>query len=170
MPTPDTALVYPGQCLIEGTNLSEGRGTTRPFEICGAPWLDAVKLARRMNAAKLPGVTFRPLWFRPTFQKFAGKDCGGVQLHVTDRNTFRPVRTSLHLLAVMREMSGEKFAWRTEVYEFVKDPIAIDLLFGSDRERKHLEAGKPVTELEKAWQAEEDAFRHRRHTALLYDP
>ncbi|HWB03611.1 MAG TPA: DUF1343 domain-containing protein [Verrucomicrobiales bacterium] len=169
MPTPDTALVYPGQCLIEGTNLSEGRGTTRPFEICGAPWLDAVKLARRMDDLKLPGVKFRPAWFRPAFQKHAGIDCGGVQLHVTDRPAFQPVRTSLALLAVMREMSGDKFAWRTEVYEFVKDPIAIDLLFGSSRERKHMEAGKPVPELHSAWKAEEEAWHHRRHTALLYD-
>ena len=169
MPTPDTALVYPGQCLIEGTNLSEGRGTTRPFEITGAPWLDAVKLAGRMNDEKLPGVRFRPVWFRPTFQKFAGQDCGGVQIHVVDRDGFQPVRASLALLAVMRELSGEKFAWRTEVYEFVRDPIAIDLLFGSDRERRHLEAGKPPAELHREWEAEEDAFKHRRHTALLYD-
>jgi uncharacterized protein YbbC (DUF1343 family) len=169
MPTPDTALVYPGQCLIEGTNLSEGRGTTRPFELTGAPWLDAAKLARRMNGEKLPGVKFRPASFRPTFQKHAGLDCGGVQIHVTDRAAFRPVRTSLALLAAMREMSGEKFAWRTEVYEFVKDPIAIDLLFGSDRERKHLEAGNPAAELHAAWQVEEEAFLHRRHTVLLYD-
>ena len=169
MPTPETALVYPGQCLVEGTNLSEGRGTTRPFEIVGAPWLDAPKLARHMNAQMLAGVKFRPAWFRPTFQKHAGVDCGGVQLHVTDRAAFQPVRTSLALLAAMREMSGEKFKWRTEVYEFVSDPIAIDLLFGSDRERKHLEAGKPVTELDAAWQKEEEAFAHRRHTVLLYD-
>jgi uncharacterized protein YbbC (DUF1343 family) len=169
MPTPDTAVVYPGQCLIEGTNLSEGRGTTRPFEIVGAPWLDAAKLAQHMNAQKLPGVKFRPAWFRPTFQKFAGTDCGGVQLHITDRSTFQPVRTSLALLAAMREMSGDKFKWRTEVYEFVSDPIAIDLLFGSDRERKHLEAGKPVTELDAAWKKEEESFAHKRHTVLLYD-
>ena len=135
----------------------------------GAPWLDAVKLARRMDAENLPGVRFRPAWFRPTFQKFAGQDCGGVQMHVTDREAFQPVRSSLALLAAMREMSGDKFAWRTEVYEFVSDPIAIDLLFGSARERKHLEAGKPPADLHSAWQQEETAFRHRRHTALLYD-
>ena len=93
----------------------------------------------------------------------------GVQLHVTDRNVFQPVRTSLALLAVVREMSGDKFAWRTEVYEFVKDPIPIELLFGSARERKHLEAGKAPAELHEAWSKEEEAFRHRRHTVLLYD-
>ena len=169
MPTLDTALVYPGQCLIEGTNLSEGRGTTRPFELCGAPWLDAAKLARRMNDEKLPGVKFRPAWFRPTFQKHAGEDCGGVQLHVTDRADFQPVRTSLALLTAMREMSGAKFAWRTELYEFVREPIAIDLLFGSARERTHLEAGRSWRELPPMWEPEEEAFTHRRHTALLYD-
>lgn len=169
MPTLDTAIVYPGQCLIEGTNLSEGRGTTRPFELCGAPWLDAARLARRMNDEKLPGVRFRAAWFRPTFQKHVGQDCGGVQLHVTDRAAFQSVRTSLALLAAMREMSGDKFAWRTEPYEFVKDPIAIDLLFGSARERTALEAGRPWRELTADWPKEEEAFQQRRHTALLYD-
>jgi uncharacterized protein YbbC (DUF1343 family) len=96
-------------------------------------------------------------------------DCGGVQLHLTDRTAFQPVRTSLALLSVMREMSGDRFAWRTEVYEFVKDPIAIDLLFGSGRERRHLEAGRPLPELHTAWKGEEEAWHHRRHTALLYD-
>jgi uncharacterized protein YbbC (DUF1343 family) len=168
MPTLDTAIVYPGQCLFEGTNLSEGRGTTRPFELCGAPWLDGTKLAQRMNAEKLPGVHFRAAWFRPTFQKHAGKDCGGVQLHVTDRTAFQPVRASLALLAAMREMSGANFAWRTEIYEFVRDPIAIDLLFGSARERLHLEAGQPWRDLLPAWEKEEAAFAHRRHTAFLY--
>jgi uncharacterized protein YbbC (DUF1343 family) len=169
MPTLETAVVYPGQCLLEGTNLSEGRGTTRPFEICGAPWLDATKLARRLNEEKLPGVYFRATWFRPTFQKHANKDCGGVQLHVTDRAAFQPVRTTLALLANIREISGEKFAWRGETYEFVKKPIAIDLLFGSSREREHLTAGRPWRELLPEWEKEEAAFEHRRHMHLLYD-
>ena len=169
MPTLETAVVYPGQCLLEGTNLSEGRGTTRPFEICGAPWLDAVKLARRMADEKLPGVLFRALWFRPTFQKHKDKDCGGVQMHVTDRAAFQPVRTSLALLAVIREMSGAQFAWRGEVYEFKKKPIAIDLLFGSSREREHLDAGHPWRDLLPEWAKEEAEFEHRRHMTLLYD-
>ncbi len=169
MPTLETALVYPGQCLLEGTNLSEGRGTTRPFELCGAPWLDAAKLAQRLNAERHPGIHFRPTWFRPTFQKHAGQDCGGVQLHITDRAAYQPVRTSLALLAAMREMSGGKFAWRTEVYEFVKEPMAMDLLCGSERERLHLEKGQLVPALWPAWEQEEAAFDHRRHVSFLYE-
>jgi uncharacterized protein YbbC (DUF1343 family) len=169
MPTPDTAFVYPGMCLIEGTNLSEGRGTTRPFELCGAPWVNPGELATRLGAEQLPGVRFRPAHFRPTFQKFAGVDCGGVQLHVTDRDAFRPVRTGLAVLAHMRELSGLRFAWRTEEYEFVSDRPAIDLLFGSDRERRALEAGAPWRDIARAWEAEEAAFRAARESFLLYE-
>ncbi len=169
MPTADTALVYPGQCLLEGTNLSEGRGTTRPFEICGAPWLDAREFAARLTEENLPGVVFRPLSFRPTFQKHAGVDCGGVQLHVGDPSVFRPVRTSLALLAVARELSGAAFAWRTEVYEFVSDPIAIDLLFGSPREREALERGDDWREIASAWLADEAAFAGRARSVWLYE-
>jgi uncharacterized protein YbbC (DUF1343 family) len=165
MPTVETAFVYPGQCLIEGTNLSEGRGTTRPFELCGAPWIDPRALVRRLEREELAGVCFRPAWFRPTFQKHAGLTCGGVQLHVTDRRAFRPVRTGLAVLAALRELSGKHFAWRTEPYEFVADRPAIDLLFGSDRERRGLEAGMSVRELTQAWVAEEEAFRRSRLAA-----
>jgi uncharacterized protein YbbC (DUF1343 family) len=168
MPTIETAFVYPGQCLLEGTNLSEGRGTTRPFELCGAPWIDAEALAERLGSEGLPGVAFRPAWFRPTFHKFAGRDCGGVQLHVTDRGAFRPVRTGLAVLAALRDFSGEHFAWRTEPYEFITDRPAIDLLFGSGRERRTLEAGRPAAEVARAWEAEEEDFRRRRAEALIY--
>jgi uncharacterized protein YbbC (DUF1343 family) len=169
MPTVDTAFVYPGQCLLEGTNLSEGRGTTRPFELCGAPWIEPPRLVGRLRQEDLPGVVFRPAWFQPTFHKFAGQTCGGVQLHVTDRRAFRPVATGLSLLAALRELSGERFRWRTEPYEFVADRPAIDLLFGGDRERLGLEAGVPAWELARAWEAEEAAFRQRRREFLLYD-
>jgi uncharacterized protein YbbC (DUF1343 family) len=169
MPTLDTALVYPGQCLIEGTNVSEGRGTTRPFELCGLPGLDAVALAGRLNDQALPGVWFRPVWFRPTFQKHAGRTCGGVQVHVVDRRVFQPVRTSLAVLAALRDLAGDAFAWRTEPYEFVADRLAIDLLFGSDRERRGLEAGRHWRELAQVWHTEEDAFAQERKANLLYD-
>lgn len=168
MPTLDTAIVYPGMCLIEGTNLSEGRGTTRPFELVGAPWLNPRELASRLTAEQLPGVHFRPAWFRPTFQKFAGRECAGVQLHVTDRGAFRPVRTGLAVLAVLRALSGTRFAWRTEEYEFVSDRPAIDLLFGSARERLALEAGRPWREVAAAWEPQEAAFRAARRAFLLY--
>jgi uncharacterized protein YbbC (DUF1343 family) len=168
MPTVQTAFVYPGQCLIEGTNLSEGRGTTRPFELCGAPWLDPYRLRDRLHGERLPGVVFRPAWYRPTFHKFAGQTCGGVQLHVTDRSAFQPVRTGLALLAALRELSGTSFAWRREPYEFVADRLAIDLLFGSDRERLALEANRPWQEIARAWEAEEEEFRRQRRPFLLY--
>jgi len=168
MPTLDTAFVYPGQCLLEGTNLSEGRGTTRPFEICGAPWIDAEKLAALLREANVPGVTFRPVSYRPTFQKFAGRPCSGVQMHVTDRTSFQPVRTSLTMLHAMRELSHEHFDWRREVYEFVSDRLAIDLLFGSPRERLALEAGASPADIAKVWVEEEAEFRRRRQKHLLY--
>jgi uncharacterized protein YbbC (DUF1343 family) len=168
MPTFDTALVYPGQCLIEGTNLSEGRGTTRPFELCGAPGVDARALARRLNGAGLPGVVFRPADLQPTFQKHAGRLCGGVQLHVTDPASFRPVRTGLAVLMALREAAGDSFAWRREPYEFVSHPPAIDLLFGSDRERRAIEAGAAFEEIAAAWEPEEAGFRRRREVTLMY--
>ena len=168
MPTVETAFVYPGQCLLEGTNLSEGRGTTRPFELCGAPFIDADALARQLCAEGLPGAAFRPVCFRPTFHKFAGQPCGGVQLHVTDREAFRPVRTGLAVLSALRALAGERFAWRTEPYEFVADRPAIDLLFGSARERLALEAGCPAADIARAWETEEADFRERRREVLLY--
>jgi uncharacterized protein YbbC (DUF1343 family) len=168
MPTVETAIVYPGQCLLEGTNLSEGRGTTRPFELCGGPWLDASVVAAQLNRENLPGVVFRAAWFQPTFQKHAGCLCGGVQLHVLDRRVFQPVRTGLAVLAVLRNLSGENFRWRTEPYEFVTHPIAIDLLFGSNRERSSLEAEQPWRDIAAVWIPGEQAFIERRAPFLLY--
>jgi uncharacterized protein YbbC (DUF1343 family) len=168
MPTLDTAFVYPGQCLLEGTNLSEGRGTTRPFELCGAPWLDARRLCQRLKDEALPGAAFRPAWFRPTFQKFAGRTCAGLQIHVRDREAFEPVRIGLAIVAAARELSGERFDWRREPYEFGADRLAIDLLFGSERERLALEAGRSPRDIARAWEAEEKAFLQRRQPFLLY--
>lgn len=168
MPTFDTALIYPGICLIEGTNLSEGRGTTRPFEIVGFPGIDADKLAVRLNESQLPGIYFRPVNFKPTFQKHAGQLCGGVQLHVIDVIAFQPVRAGLAVLIELRNRAGDRFRWRTEMYEFVTNPIAIDLLFGSDRERKAIEAGVDWREIAAAWEAEEWEFAVRRKEYLMY--
>jgi uncharacterized protein YbbC (DUF1343 family) len=141
MPTAATALVYPGGCLLEGTNLSEGRGTTRPFEIVGAPWIDGRALAASLAATGLPGFIARPLTFRPTFQKHAGEISGGVQIHVTDADAFRPVATYVALIALAREQAPTRFRFRTERYEYVDDIPAIDLLTGSDKVRRAIEAG-----------------------------
>lgn len=168
MPGPGTAVVYPGMCLIEGTNLSEGRGTTRPFEYVGAPGVSPSKLADRLHAERLPGVEFLPAYFRPTFQKHAGHTCGGVFVVASADPAFRPVRTGLAVLMALRDLLGDSFGWRTETYEFVSHILAIDLLFGSDRERKAIEAGKPWQDVAAAWEAEERAFVERRKPYLIY--
>lgn len=144
MPTLDTAVVYPGGCLIEGTNLSEGRGTTRPFEIVGAPFLDGAALARRLCDSGLPGFVARPITFFPMFQKHARKMCGGVFVHVTDRERFRPYATYLALVASAADLAGEAFAFRTERYEFIDTIPAFDLLTGSARARQAIAQRLPL--------------------------
>jgi uncharacterized protein YbbC (DUF1343 family) len=142
MPTYDTARVYPGGCLLEGTNLSEGRGTTRPFEIFGAPWLDGETLAQDLAALELPGFVARPTVFLPTFQKHARQVCGGVQVHVT-ANSFRPVATYAAAIALAHQQNPEAFAFRTERYEFRDDVPALDLLVGGPTLREAILALPP---------------------------
>ncbi len=142
MPTYETALVYPGGCLIEGTNLSEGRGVTRPFEIVGAPWVDGAKLADGLHALELPGMRARATTFRPTFHKHGGKICGGVQIHVTDEAAFRPVATYVALTALAHAQDAERFRFRTELYEYGDDIPAFDLLTGSADARLAIERGE----------------------------
>lgn len=166
MPTVDTALVYPGGCLYEGTNLSEGRGTTRPFEYVGFPGVNPQHLADRLRSDGLPGVAFLPATFRPTFQKHAGQSCSGV--FIIPRADFQPVRTGLAVLIAFRDLLGERFRWRTERYEFVDDIPAIDLLFGSARERTMIDTGARWPEIAALWEPEEAAFRARRTAYLLY--
>lgn len=161
MPTPETALVYPGGCLVEGTNLSEGRGTTRPFEMCGAPYIDDahafVERARALAGSKgLPGVILRPCYFRPTFQKHAATLCGGAQLHVTDARAFDSLHTTVALLAAARTFSG--FDWRRTTYEYVSDRLAIDLLFGDNETRHLLDAGKDATAATAHHEVQRQAF------------
>lgn len=168
MPTVYTATVYPGMCLIEGTNLSEGRGTTHPFEFFGAPWLEPFKLADQLNALGLPGVRFRPHYFQPTFHKHGGQVCGGVELHVTDRRIFEPYRTGLWCVKVARDMNPEKFDWRREPYEFESDRLAIDLLAGSDRYRKTIEAGGTPDGWIATWGEGLRDFAKAREEFLLY--
>ncbi len=169
MPTVDTAYVYPGGCLIEGTNLSEGRGTTRPFELVGAPWLDGWALADAMNRERLSGVRFRAAYFTPTFHKHAGQLCGGVFVHVTDRRRFPAFHAYLLLIEKARKQDPRRFAWRQPPYEYehVKPPI--DILCGTDRVRLALERGEPVRRLLPQWRSDVAAFRRRRAKYLLYD-
>jgi uncharacterized protein YbbC (DUF1343 family) len=141
MPTPETALVYPGACLVEGTNLSEGRGTTLPFQTVGAPFLRGNDLSESMRAAALPGVLVRPISFRPMFEKFAGEACRGVMLHVTDPMAFRPITTYLTLISLARAQAPEEFQFRTSPYEFTTDVPAFDLLTGSSEARESISAG-----------------------------
>jgi uncharacterized protein YbbC (DUF1343 family) len=169
MPTVYTATVYPGMCLIEGTNLSEGRGTTHPFEFLGAPWLDPFELAEELNSIDLPGVIFRPHYFLPTFHKHAEKVCGGVELHVTDRKIFEPYRTGLYCVQVARELDPEQFDWRREPYEFVSDRLAIDLLAGTDRYRHLIEGGGDIEEWIAGWEDPLREFARMREEFLLYE-
>lgn len=168
MPTPDTARVYPGGCLIEGTNLSEGRGTTRPFEWVGAPFLDPRRYATALDRLGLPGVRFRPLRFRPTFHKWANRLCGGVQIHVEDRRRFKPFLTGLGLLAVARRQAPRRFAWRRPPYEFEARRLPIDILLGTDVIRRGLEHGAALDALERGWRRGLTSWKKQRIAFLMY--
>jgi uncharacterized protein YbbC (DUF1343 family) len=168
MPTMDTALVYPGQCLLEGTQMSEGRGTTRPFEISGAPWLSGEAWAAALDTADMPGLRVRPMAFKPTFQKCAGRGCGGVQLHVVEAEAVRSLRSSWAMLRAAYDLGGSEFAWRTDRYEFVDDRPAIDLLAGGPWLREMVESGSSVAEMMKSQKEARDAFVVRRRPFLRY--
>jgi uncharacterized protein YbbC (DUF1343 family) len=171
MPTLDTALVYPGMCLVEGTELSEGRGTTRPFENVGAPFIsykEAEDVAQALAREDLPGVAFRPLVFQPTFHKFGGKRCGGVALHVRERHALRPYLTAVAILRELRRRYPSQFHWRTRPYEFVANVPAIDLLCGSAEVRTGIDSGQSLGELAATWRAAERAFVSARQPWLLY--
>jgi uncharacterized protein YbbC (DUF1343 family) len=168
MPTVDTAFVYPGGCLVEGTNLSEGRGTTRPFELVGAPWLDPWALARALEREGLEGVRFRAVFFTPTFQKHAGERCGGVQVHVTDRRRFRAFLTYLLLLFHARRQDPRRFAWREPPYEYERIKPPVDILCGTDHVRRTIDAGGSPRALAGGFDRQAAAFRRRRRPYLLY--
>jgi uncharacterized protein YbbC (DUF1343 family) len=154
--------------LIEGTNLSEGRGTTRPFELIGAPFLDGKLLADGLNERRLPGVIFRPVQFEPAFHKFAGRVCNGVFVHVTDRESFLPVKTYTALMVEAKRLAPNDFSWRKQAYEFEKDRLAIDLLFGGSDERLAIDGGKNLDEITDGWKDEVSDFLNRRKPYLLY--
>jgi uncharacterized protein YbbC (DUF1343 family) len=151
MPTLETAALYPGLCLVEATTLSEGRGTTRPFHLVGAPWLDAEAMVAALRTLEPPGVAFRAARFRPEFGKHAGEVCAGIELHVTDRRALDPVALGLGLLKVAHDLHPDDFAWRREPYEFVSDVPALDLLTGSPEARRRIESGEPLDELLEGW-------------------
>jgi uncharacterized protein YbbC (DUF1343 family) len=159
LPTPDSAAVYPGQVLIEGTNLSEGRGTTKPFELFGAPWIDGFTLAKELNGLNLPGVKFREAWFTPSFSKYAGQQCGGCQLHVTDRNAYQSVATTLALLSVVKQAYGGKLELHADYF---------DQVMGTSSVRAALERGEPPAKIAAGFKPGLDEFARLREPFLLY--
>jgi uncharacterized protein YbbC (DUF1343 family) len=168
MPTLDTAVVYPGTVLFEGTMLSEGRGTTRPFELVGAPWIDGDLFAARMNALGLAGVHFRPAIFEPTFQKHARATCGGCQLHVTSREEFAPVKVGVSLLREFYGTSPSRFQWRDPPYEYEHDKMPIDILAGSPALRQQIEQQTALADIVASWRPGEVEFAEMRRPYLLY--
>ncbi|MCU0660723.1 MAG: DUF1343 domain-containing protein [Myxococcota bacterium] len=168
MPTADTALVYPGMCLLEGTAASEGRGTTRPFEMFGAPGVNPLRLAQRFDGYGLEGVRTRPTSYKPTFQKHAGVAVGGLALHVTDPRAFRPLLCGVAALCALWAELGPSFAWRHAPYEFVEDIPAIDLLCGSDTVRKQIEQGALPRDIEVTWLEGQRQWEEFRRSCLIY--
>lgn len=167
MPTPDTAVVYPGTVYVEGTKISEGRGTTRPFEINGAPYCDAHELADSLNASGLPGVYFRPHSFQPTFQKHKGELCHGVQIHVLDRHVFKPVITGIALIKTIHDLYPE-FSWQDPPYEYVYDKCPFDVIAGTAKLREQIESGVSIGEIAESWREDEKRFLETRRPYLLY--
>ena len=169
LPTPESATVYPGMVLLEGTNLSEGRGTTRPFELFGAPYLDGRRLADAASAEMGPGVVLRPCSFQPTFQRHAGQVCHGAQMHVTDRDAFRPVQATVAILRACREVAPEAFDWREPPYEYEEVLPPIDILWGHDGLRKGVDSGLPVEEILAGTEEEIRGFERSVAPYLIYD-
>lgn len=168
MPTVETAVVFPATVHFEGTELSEGRGTTKPFEINGAPFIDPYEWKDALDAFGFRGVVFRPTYFRPTFQKYAGRTCGGVQLHITDRNSFSPVEVGIAMVKSAFDLYGEHFRWKQGAYEYVFDKNPFDVVCGSDRIRKQIEAGVPLSEITAEWEIGLKRFAEDRKPYLLY--
>jgi uncharacterized protein YbbC (DUF1343 family) len=169
MPSLDTATVYPGMCLLEGTNLSEGRGTTKPFEIFGAPFIEPERIVKRLDDYGLKGIIFRPLYFKPTFQKYAGRMCGGAQIHIIDRDKFRPFKTAVAILKTVHELYPDKFRWRRPPYEYETKKMPIDILAGTDRLKKEIENNVSLEGMEDWWKEECRWFnKNKRKKYLIY--
>ena len=168
LPTLESALVYPGTVLLEGTNVSEGRGTTKPFELVGAPWVSPEPFAAALNRRGLPGVHFRPALFEPTFHKHTRTPCGGCQIHITDRVSFQPVAVGVAIVEAFRDAGPGAFRWRDPPYEYEYDKAPIDILYGSSRLREGLEQGARAADLTGEWPAECKPFEALRQRFLLY--
>jgi uncharacterized protein YbbC (DUF1343 family) len=168
MPTWETALLYPGMVLLEGTNVSEGRGTTLPFQLFGAPFLDQKEFLRYVNAAGLPGAVLRPICFEPAFDKYRGQSCKGFQIHITDRNLFRPYRTGLILLQAFLQLHADSFEWLAPPYEYEWNKLPADILLGSRSLREKIEAGAMPEYLESEWVEGLAAYRQKCRAHFLY--
>ena len=168
IPTVDTCVVFPATVHLEGTELSEGRGTTKVFEINGAPFIDPYEWKAALDAYNFPGVTFRPCYFRPTFQKWAGQTCGGVQLHVTDRSAFTPVIVGIAMVKTAHDLYTDKFQWKQEAYEYEFGKNPFDVVSGTDKIRKQIETGVALNEIEDSWRDELIEFDQSRQGFLLY--
>lgn len=184
MPTIETALVYPGTCLLEATTVSEGRGTCRPFEIVGAPWIDSARLKGDLDSLRLPGAVFRECGFQPTFHKGHGRLCRGIQIHVTDRAAYRPVRTGFAVIWALRRQGAlaapveidpfrpegipDAFAWKAPPYEYETARLPFDILAGHARWREMIDADRDPNEIAEAWRDDGRAWRERRRPFLLY--
>lgn len=168
LPTPESCIVYPGMVLIEGTDLSEGRGTTKPFELVGAPYLDPFAWVEAVDPADAPGLALRPCWFEPTFQKHAGRRCGGVQLHVLDAPSVRSVRTAVALLLAARDLAADAFSWRLPPYEYEETLMPIDILWGHAGLREGIGGGATVDAILESGEEGRGAFRREVEPFLLY--
>ncbi len=168
MPTPQTAMVYPGQVIWEGTNVSEGRGTSLPFEICGAPFLSPSQILDFIGGSRVPGAILRPCLFEPTSGKHAGRPCHGFQIHVTTPDQYRPYTTSLKILQAILHHHADAFQWKSDPYEYEFEKPAIDLILGSQAVRERIQAMESIPALEASWQSDLAAFRSLRRPYLLY--
>jgi uncharacterized protein YbbC (DUF1343 family) len=168
LPTPDSALVYPGQVIWEGTNISEGRGTTQPFEIFGAPFLQPQKIIEFLGNPSIPGVILREVAFEPTAHKWKGEICKGFQIHIIDHQNYRPYQTSLRLLQAVLLVHKDHFKWKTPPYEYEFEKRPIDLILGDKKIRKRLESGMELSKVEKEWEEDLEKFLVARQDVLLY--
>ena len=169
MPTLDTAEVYPGMCLLEGTNISEGRGTTKPFEIFGAPFVNPYELVEKLELCNLNGVKFRPLFFTPTFNKYAGQICGGAQIHILDRDKFRPVITGFAMIKSIYELYPDKFSFRPPPYEYERNKLPFDILTGSSKWREMILKKAKLSEIEDEFSEQIEKFDRIRRNFLIYE-